>query len=120
MLSIAHLREVRKLAIRKHVWYKVLDGLERGIINLTIKLVNHVKSPRLADTIAKIMLNLELALRSEYSRHLESYGYHKMRIIIDISIKLGYQEASSWASEAFARLLTLNNMYNAVRWRQLN
>lgn len=118
MLSIDHLREVRKLALRKHVWYRALDGLERGIVNLTIKLVEHVKSLRLAETIAKIMLNLEGALKSEYTRHLEAYGYSKMRTIIDTSVKLGCQEASSWASEAFAQLITLNNMHNPVGWRQ--
>jgi hypothetical protein len=45
MISVGVLREVRALALRKRVWYRVLDGLERGILNLTIGYVECVKSP---------------------------------------------------------------------------
>jgi hypothetical protein len=110
MLTTEHLRAVRGLALRKRVWYRALDGLERGIVNLTIKLVESVKSLRLAETISEIMLKLEGILKSKYTRQLEAYGYSKMREVIAAAVRLGCKEALSWASESFARLLTLNNM----------
>jgi hypothetical protein len=113
ILSAEHLRAFRALALRKRVWYRTLDGLERGIVNLTIKLVKRVKSLRLAGTIAEITLKLERVLKSEYVRHLEAYGYSKMEAVIDTAVRLGCQEALSWASEGFAKLLTLNNMNDA-------
>jgi len=115
--SVDHLREVRGLALRKRVWYRALNSLERGIVNLTIKLVDRLKSLRLVETLVEIMLKLEGVLKSEYARHLEAYGYSKMRAVIDAALRLGCSVALSWEGEVFARLLKLNNMYNPMVWR---
>jgi hypothetical protein len=117
MLFTKHLRAVRGLSLRKRVWYKVLNSLERGIINLTIKLVKRIKSLQLADLIAEIIQKLERVLKSCYITHLEAYGYRTMRTVIDAAVRLGCQEALSWASESFALFLTLNNLYNPVGWK---
>ena len=118
MVSAELLRAARGSALRKRVWYKALDGLERGIVNLTIELVERVKSLRLAEMIASILEKLEGALRSEFARQLEAYGYGRMRAVIGVALGIGCREALGWAGEGFARFLTVNNMYNPVGWRQ--
>ena len=117
-LSAELLRAARGCALRKRVWYRALDQVERGIVNLTIDLVERVKSLRLAGAIADILGKLEEALKSEFTRHVESYGYSRMRMVIEAAVRLGCREALNWGCESFARLLALNNMYNPVGWRQ--
>jgi len=117
-LSIETLRATRGCALRKRVWYRALDGLERGIVNLTITLVERVKSLRLAGTIADILEKLEDALKSEFTRHLEAYGYGKMRDAIRAALCFGDRLALGWDQESLARLLTLNNLHNPPGWRQ--
>jgi hypothetical protein len=117
-LSPEYLRAVRGCALRKRVWYRALDGVERGIADLTLALVDRVKSLRLAEAIAGILEKLETALRSEFTRHVEAYGYGKMRDVIRAAMSLGNRLAGGWATEPFARLLALNDMYSPPGWRQ--
>ena len=42
ILSQNYLKEVRYAALRKRVWYRVFDRVERGIVNLTIGVVERV------------------------------------------------------------------------------
>ena len=43
MIGLGHLRELRLRAVRRGVWYRVLDRVERGIISLTVDIVDRVK-----------------------------------------------------------------------------
>lgn len=106
------------MALRKRVWYRTLNSLERGIVNLTIDLVACVKSLRLAGAIADILDKLEKSLKSGYIRHVEDYGLGKMKQIIEKALQIGCVEAAGWNCESFARLLALNNYHNPVGWRQ--
>ena len=58
MVSRDYLKEVRYAALRKRVWYRVLDRVERGIFNLTISVVERVQSEVLATEIVKILAKL--------------------------------------------------------------
>ena len=44
MIGIGNLRKLRSRAKRRGVWYRVLDRVERGIISLTVDIVDRVKS----------------------------------------------------------------------------
>ena len=43
-----------KHEIRKRVWYRAIDDLERGIINLTVRVVENVKSHNLVQALEGI------------------------------------------------------------------
>jgi len=116
-VSKEQLREVRSTALRRRVWYKALDGIERGIINLTISVVEGVKSPTLMREISKILVKLREALESAFTRHL-NYGSKKLVDIIKIALSFGNEEALKWGTDSFARLLTVNNYNNPVGWKQ--
>jgi hypothetical protein len=118
MLSVNVLREARALALRKRVWYRVLDGLDRGIINLTLRSVECVKSPRLTGIVVSILDVLREACRSAFTRLLDSYGYDKMSKVIQVALSFGSTRCLVWSSEALARLLTLNNMYSPIGWQE--
>ena len=66
------LRTVRYQALRKRGWYRAIDDLERGIINLTVRVVEDVKSLTLIHVLEGIVEKIRLACMSVYSRrHLE-------------------------------------------------
>lgn len=118
MLSKELLREVRGIALRKRVWYKALDGIERGIVNLTISVVESVKSPTLVRELSKILAKLREAFKSAFIKHVEDYGFKKLMDVINVAVGFGNVEALKWESESFAKLLAVNNYNNPVGWRQ--
>lgn len=119
-ITIKKIKAVRRMALRKRIWYKNLDYLERGIVNLSIKLVENIKSPLLARTIAEIIINIQKFFNDEFIVQVRNYGYNKMREVIHIAERLGCKEAFGWACEGYARFLTLNNMYSPIGWRHPN
>ena len=66
ILSQKYLKEVRYAALRKRVWYRALDRVERGIIDLTICVVEKVQSQVLAKELVKILVKLRDASKSAF------------------------------------------------------
>ena len=112
-----YLKSVRLTALRKRTWFKALDKLERGIVNLTIKFVENLKSQVLAGHIVKILVKLRDVAKCAFTRHVESYGYMKLRETVEQALGLGY-DATGWIRDlGFAEWFALNNYYNPVGWR---
>ena len=63
-LSVAELVEVQKVAQRRGVWFRALNRVERGIIDLTVKVVDCIKSGKLAKMLEAIVEKLQLALEN--------------------------------------------------------
>ena len=57
-------------ALRKRVWYRVLDRIERGLLDLTIRWVDNVRSGRLTETLLRILVKLARAMEQGMSRVL--------------------------------------------------
>ncbi len=55
-------------ALRKRVWYRVLDRVERGLLDLTIRWVDKVRSGRMTETLLLVLLKLARALEHGLSR----------------------------------------------------
>ena len=118
VISAEHLRDIRASALRKRVWYKALDGIERNIVNLTISVVERVKSSTLAEEIGKILFKLREAMKSPFVRHCEIYGVQKLEEVIEMALGFGCVRALGWrGDDSMVRLLALNNMYNPVGWK---
>ena len=117
IISQEYLRKVRSTAVRKRTWFKALDKLERGIFNLTIKFVENIKSQVLAGHVVKILVKLRDAAKCAFTRHVEGYGYMKLRETVEQALGLGY-DATGWVWDlGFAEWFALNNYYNSVGWR---
>jgi len=117
VVSREQLREVRGAALRRRVWYKVLDDLERGIVNLTICVVESVRSPTLMREISRILVKLRGALETAFERHL-GYGFSRVAGIVEVAVGFGNEGARGWGTDAFAWLLAVNEYYNPVGWRR--
>ena len=112
------LREIRGLALRKRVWFEALDGVERGIVNLTISVVGSVRSLTLVHALSRILAKLRVAFRGAFVRHVEEYGWGRLMDVVQVSLSWGNAGAVGWRTEGFARLLALNDYHNPVGWRQ--
>jgi len=58
MFTSSFLSDMRRKALRKGVWYKALDALERGILSLTSRVIERVESAVLGVELVKIISKL--------------------------------------------------------------
>ena len=62
---------LRTRALRRRLWFRVLDRVERGLVDLTIRWVDRVKSGRLAQVLVRILEKLVRAMEGGMVRVLE-------------------------------------------------
>src|SRR6266852_4550933 len=56
--------------LRRRVWYWALDRMERGLVDLTIRWVDKVRSGRMTETLMRILEKLAQALETGMVRVL--------------------------------------------------
>ena len=66
LLSVAKLAKVKQVALRRRVWFRVLSRVERGVLDLTVRYVNEVKSALLAKVLTAIVEKLALVAKSRF------------------------------------------------------
>jgi transcriptional regulator with XRE-family HTH domain len=110
MFTSKFLLSLKRKALRKGIWFKALDNIERNIINLTAKVVDRVESALLGVTIVKILSKLLEPLKSSFMRQL-GLGMKKASEIVVQAQVWGNEKAESWAKDdGFIRYLTLLEM----------
>jgi transcriptional regulator with XRE-family HTH domain len=110
MFTSEFLLSFKRKALRKGVWFKALDNVERNIINLTAKVVDRVESALLGVTIVKILSKLLEPLKSSFMRKI-GLGMKRASEIVAQAQVWGNQNAESWViDEGFVRYLTLLEM----------
>ncbi|MFX0132139.1 MAG: hypothetical protein ACFFDN_00705 [Candidatus Hodarchaeota archaeon] len=108
MFNKQFLADVRRRALRRGVWFSALDSVERGILTLTSRLVDEVRSTELCVELVKILAKIRDALRSGFVRRMEEYGLVQARRLSAQAVEWGYTSAKGWASSFdFVRFLTL-------------
>ena len=108
MFTGKYLSSIKKKAMRKGVWYSTLDRVERGIISLTVHILDKVESEILGVELVKILVKLVKASKSEFVRRIEEYGWGKANDLADFAVEWGNISAKKWAENAgFAMYLTL-------------
>lgn len=99
MFTSRFLFEVRRKALRRRVWFKALDTVERGILSLAARVVDEVRSVVLGVELVKILNKLRDALKSGFVRRMEEYGIKRARKIAAQAVAWGYHSARTWASD---------------------
>lgn len=104
--------------MRRGIWTRVLSGLERVQVDLTLRVVKSVKSPFLARVLESIMRKLESALESRVLRMTSSVGVPMALQLSRMAQSWGNLAARTWAQDAgFARFLavmSVNSRQHAV------
>lgn len=104
------------MALRRAIWFKVLDRVEQAIINLTIRCVERVCSPKLMRIITTIVNKLTDAMRSRFKRLIKDVGRPLARKVSQIAKAWGYVSAVRWAEDSgFIQYLAVTQMITPMR-----
>lgn len=118
LLNWERLVLVRRLAIRKRVWFKFLDRCERAILSLTIKCVERIRSVKLAKIVKAIVDKLTDAMKGNVERLMETAGRTLAQRLAGLAVKWGYESAWSWVYDpGFVRFLAVNVMNNPTLYK---
>jgi hypothetical protein len=101
--------------MRRGQWTRVLDGVERGIIYLAGRCVDTVMNATLGRVIVGILVKLRDASRSGFARHVESFGWDRLRVVKEQLARLGYAFTDG-LGEGFARYLAFLDFYQPAGW----
>jgi hypothetical protein len=108
---------MRKKALRKGVWYNTLDKAERGIVGITIKILEAVQSETLGVEIVKIANKLRNAMKSRFTIYFETFSLKEAIKIAEQAEKFGNQMAQEWIYDfGFTRYLTVMNLNRPSGW----
>ena len=110
LVCVNNLTNIKKVALRRGIWFRSLNRVERGIIDLTVRYVDSVKSSKLAKVLTAIMNKLESAMENKVDRIVRVVGLPLARKISEVAVSWGNHLASLWADDlAFARFLVFNS-----------
>jgi hypothetical protein len=102
------LANMRAKAIRRGVWFKVLSKAERAYIELTMRIVDAVRSHLLARVLTSITRKLLDAMRGRVLRGMEEIGRPFARKLSQIAQNWGNMSAIKWAKHyGFIQYLTV-------------
>ena len=99
MFTGHYLTSVKRKALRKGVWYSTLDRVERGIMNLTARIVDRVDSEILGVELVKILAKLVKTLKSGFVRHMEKFGFGRVFELSRMAVEWGNSVAKVWVND---------------------
>lgn len=107
-LTKSEIVKLRAKAIRRGIWFKVLTKAERAYIELTIKVLNKVRSYFLAKVLTSIIRRLLNALESNVAHLARKVGQSLAQKLSRIAQNWGNISALNWAKEpVFTRYLSV-------------
>lgn len=102
---------IRLVARRRGVWFRALSGIDRVLLDLSLKVTRAIRSPVLMGALMTIVGKLQDALESRVGRQMRSIGVPLAEKISMIALKWGNGTAREWARDlGFIRYLTIMKM----------
>jgi hypothetical protein len=110
-ISVKQIVAFRKTALRHGIWFRTLNRVERGILDLTIKYVARIKSSQLATIVTAIIEKLHVASQTIVDMLTRSVGFMLAKKMSSLAVSWGNCLAHDWANDAgFARYLAVSTM----------
>jgi hypothetical protein len=101
----------KRHALRRGVWFRALNLMERGILDLTMRYVATIRSATLAKVVTAILEKLKIASESIVDRLVREVGFSLAKKIGGFAQSWGNSLATSWGSDAgFARYLAVAHL----------
>ena len=111
LLDKKQLVNLKTKAMRSGVWFKVLRRIDRVLFDLTIRVVNKIRSVNLTKSILVVATKLEDAMKSSFSSRLREIGLLLVQKISLLAQKLGNIFASGWVFDSsFADFLAVMHL----------
>jgi len=92
------LLDLRTRSLRKRVWYRALDRIERGLVDLTIRWVDNVRNCTMARVLLRILGKLVQALEHGMVRVL-TVGRELALRASELAVRWGNTQAYTWRSD---------------------
>ena len=109
--GLRDLAKLRLLALRRRVFFRVLNRVERGLIYLAPKVTDCVRSRVLSDALRSIVEKLLDAMESKVERRMRQIGAPLAQKISRIAQTWGNKTAHKWANDpGFIQYLTITRM----------
>jgi len=110
-LTKIELTKMKVRAIRRGLWFKVLSRTERASIDLTIKVVERVRSLLLAKVLGAIVRKLLDAMESRVARVIREVGSDLAEKLSRIAQSWGNKSAHHWTEDkSFMQYLAITYM----------
>ncbi len=110
-VSINQIVRFKKTALRRGVWYRALNLVERGILDLTARYVAVIKSAKLAKIVSAILEKQKLASEGVVDRLVRTVGFSSAEKVSRIAQSWGNRSAVSWGKDAgLARYLAVTHL----------
>jgi hypothetical protein len=111
------LTSLKRRALRKHAWFRVLKREERGVVDLTIWCVERVKSETLALVLGRIVCKVLTVCRSMFLIWVEKRGHWFAEKLSEVAVSWGCPDAYAWRREpAFIRYLGVTAVNSSTGW----
>ena len=106
LLTRHGLMKARTRALRQRVWFRALSRVERGIVDLTIRCVERIKSRILAGMVSTIVDKILKSLRPSFLETAMRVGRDLADEISATALEWGNTSASRWRHDLdFVRFL---------------
>jgi hypothetical protein len=116
-IGLNDLSKYKMLALRRGVWFKVLNRLERALINLSIRLLNEIRSSVLADALDSILKKLSDAFEGKIERCMRLFGVSFANKLSLIAQGWGNKTAFKWVQDVnFIRFLAVIKVNTVTSW----
>ncbi|GEM_PF-3457425 len=109
--------DLKRKSLRKGVWFRGLSKMERGIIDLTVRCVERIRSPTLIRVLQRVLNKLSDAVKHPFAWRIEQIGRPLADRAIQVALSWGVEEAVSWKEDvSYVRCLGLNYL-SSYAWR---
>ena len=106
VISAKNLMNLRQKALRRGLWFKALNRLDRVLVDLTIRVSSSVHSSLLAVGLLTVAQKLQNAFESKLGRATRNIGFQLTQKLSQIAQQWGNKAAQAWANDPdFARYL---------------
>jgi hypothetical protein len=110
-LTRESLAKLRLKAVRRGCWFRDLKRKERMLLDLTIRVVERVRSFLLAKVVSRLVSILCEAMESRVYRLIRTEGLRMAEELSEIAQSWGYMAAKSWRKDrGFMQYLTVSNL----------
>jgi hypothetical protein len=110
--------KLRREALRRRVWFRVLNCTERALLYLVPRCTETPRNTTMIDMLAKIIVKIKDALNSPMADLVNRVGKPLALRLSRIAQEWGHKTAGEWASdEGFARYLAMRHLNSVARSR---
>ena len=113
-VSVKQIVIFKKTALRQGIWFRALNLVERGILDLTSRYVANIKSTKLANVVSAILEKLKIASEGVVDRLVRTVGFSLAKKASCVAQSWGNRSAITWGQDAdFARYLAVTYLNTA-------